>query len=104
MNVEYMTIPQYIEYKSKLVGKIATYDILIESMEKSILAAALGPDGTAVGQYAEYQLDDAQMSVRTRFRSVDQMISGLNGLRKIREDYINRYNGRVTTLRGGNLY
>ena len=97
MNIEYMTIPQYIECRSQLIGKLATYDLLIEGMEKAILEATLS------GVYAEYELDDGQMKVRSRYRSVDQMVAGLKGLRGIRQDYINRYNGRVTTLRGGNL-
>lgn len=97
MNIEYMTIPQYIECKSKLIGKVATYDLLIEGMEKAVLEATLS------GQYAEYELDDGQMKVRSRYRSVDQMLSGLQGLRRIRQDYINQYNGRNTVLRGGNL-
>lgn len=97
MNLEYMTITQYIECKSALIGKIATYDLLIISMEKAVLEATIS------GQYAEYEMDDGQMKVRARFRSVDQMISGLQGIRKIRQDYINQYNGRGTRLVGGSL-
>ena len=98
MNDEYMTISQYVECKSKLIGKVATYDLLIESMEAAILEA------TVSGIYSEYEMDDAQMKVRSRFRSIGDLISALEGLRKIRQDYINRYNGRVTRLVGGRLY
>lgn len=97
MNAEYMEIPEYFECKSKIIGKIATYDLLIGGLEKAILAA------TVSGQYAEYELDDGQMKCRTRFRSVDQMISGMRGLRSLREDYVNRFNGRGTRLVGGSL-
>jgi alpha-D-ribose 1-methylphosphonate 5-triphosphate synthase subunit PhnL len=97
MNVEYMSIEQFFECKSKLIGKIATYDLLIEGMEKAILSATLS------GEYAEYEMDDGQMKVRSRFRSLDQMIAGMQGLRKIRQDYINQYNGRGTRLVGGSL-
>lgn len=103
MNAEYMTIEQYFECKSKLIGKVETYDVLIESMEKSLLAATMADDGTSAGQYAEYEMDDGQMKVRARFRSVDQMIVGLQGFRKIRQDYINTYNGRGRRMVGGNL-
>lgn len=103
MNAEYMTIEQYVDCKSALIGKVATYDILISSMEKSILAALMGDNGESAGQYAEYELDDGQMKVRSRFRSVDQMTSGLQALRKIRQDYINQHNGRGTRLVGGSL-
>lgn len=97
MNIEYMTIPQFIVCKSQLIGKVATYDLLIAGMEAAVLEA------TTSGQYAEYELDDGQMKVRSRYRSVDQMLAGLQGLRRIRQDYINQYNGRITVLRGGNL-
>lgn len=97
MNADYMTIPQYIECKSKLLDKVAVYDLLIDGLEKSILEATLS------GQYAEYEMDDGQMKVRSRFRSIDQMIAGMQGLRKIRQDYINQYNGRGIRLVGGSL-
>lgn len=97
MNVEYMTISQYVECKSKLIGKVATYDILIESMEKAILEA------TVSGHLNQWELDDGQMKVRNMYRSIGQMTDGLQGLRKIRQDYINQYNGRGMVLRGGSL-
>lgn len=97
MNTNYMTIPQFMEEKSKLIGKIATYDLIIEGMEKALLEA------TVSGSIAEYELDDGQMKCRTRYRSITDMTNALNGLRKIRQDYINRCNGRVTVLRGGNI-
>lgn len=97
MNAEYMTIPQYIECKSKLIGKVATYDILIESMESALLEA------TVSGHLSEYEMDDSMMRVRTRYRSINDMQNALNGLRRIRQDYINKINGRVTRLVGGNL-
>ncbi len=103
MNLEYMTIEQYVECKSALIGKVATYDILIDSMEKSMLAAMLAPDGSAAGHYAEYELDDGQAKVRARFRSLDQMAAGLKSLRNIRQSYINQYNGRGTRHVGGNI-
>lgn len=97
MNLEYMTIPQYIECKSKIIGKIATYDILIESMEASLLEAI------ASGHISEYEMDDSMMRVRTRYRSINDMQNALNGLIRMRQYYINKFNGRRTVLRGGNL-
>ena len=97
MNNEYLTIPQYIESKSKLIGKVATYDILIEKMEQSLLEATMS------GHLSEYELDDGQMKCRTRYRSLTDLNNALNGLIKMRQYYVNKYNGRVTVLRGGNL-
>lgn len=97
MNLEYMTIPQYIECKSKLIGKVATYDILIEKMESSLLEATLS------GHLSEIEVDDSMMRVRSRYRSITDLQRALNGLIRMRQYYINKYNGRVTVLRGGNL-
>lgn len=98
MNDNYMTISQYVECKSKLIGKVATYDLLIEKMEATIL------DSTLSGVYNQMEVDDGQMKVRSNYRNIGDLISALEGLRKIRQDYINRYNGRVTRLVGGRLY
>ena len=97
MNFEYMTVMQYVEVKSKLIGKVATYDILIETLEKAILEAALA------GHMTQGELEDGQMKVRFAYRSIGQMTDGITALRKIRQDYINQYNGRVTRLVGGSL-
>lgn len=97
MNNEYLTIPQFVECKSRLIGKVATYDMLIEKMEISLLEATMS------GHIAEYELDDGQMKCRTRYRSLTDMNNALNGLIKMRQYYINKQNGRVTVLRGGNL-
>ena len=97
MNAEYMTISQYIESKSKLIGKIATYDILIESMENAIL------EGTVSGHLVQYELDDSFMKCRAQYRSIADMTVALRGLETMRQRYINRFNGRCTVLRGGSL-
>lgn len=97
MNIEYMTIPQYVECKSKIIGKIATYDILIESMEAALLEA------TTSGHISQYEMDDGQMKVRTNYRSINDVNNALKGLIRMRQYYINKYNGRVTVLRGGNF-
>lgn len=97
MNDGYMTIAQYVEEKSKLIGKVATYDILIEKLELAILTSMDN------GHLTQLEVDDSMMRVRSNYRSVTDMTNAMNALRKIRQDYINRYNGRISVLRGGNL-
>ena len=97
MNNEFISITQYFDCKSKLIGKIATYDLLIEGFEKSILEA------TVSGHLIQYEMDDGQMKVRTQYRNISDMTDAMNGLRRIRQDYKNQHNGRTTVLRGGNL-
>lgn len=97
MNSNYMTISEYFESKSKLIGKIATYDLLIEGMERAILEA------TVSGNLTDYELDDGQMKVRARYRSITDMSNAMTGLMKLRQMYINQLNGRTVVLRGGTL-
>lgn len=97
MNNNYMTIQEFFESKSKLVSKVATYDLIIEGMEKAILEATLS------GHLTDYELDDGQMKCRARYRSITDMTNSMNGLIKLRQMYINQHNGRTVVLRGGNL-
>ena len=97
MNDGYMTIEQYFECKSKLIGKIATYDLLITNMESAMLK------GIVSGHLIQYEMDDGQMKVRAQYRNIDDMTSAMNGLIRIRQMYINQTNGRGRRLVGGGL-
>lgn len=97
MNTDYMTIPQFFECKSKLIGKIATYDLLIESMEQTLMS------GIESGHLLQWELDDGQMKCRSQYRNVNDLTEAMNGLIKLRQYWINRANGRTTRLVGGNL-
>lgn len=97
MNLDYMTVSQFIDEKSKLIGKIATYDLLIASMEKRIETAIDSAD------LIQYELDDGQMKCRASYRNVGQLVESIESLEKMRQRYINRYNGSVTVSRSGNL-
>lgn len=97
MNDQFCTIPQYIESQSSLREKIIAYDLIIEGMEASYLVAVTS------GHLDEYQMDDGQMKVRAKYRSITDMNNALIGLQKLRQMYVSRYNGRVSVKRGGNL-
>lgn len=97
MNDSFTTISQYIECKPTLFDKIKAINLLIDAMELKML------DVTDSVAYDEYQMDDGQMKVRTKYRSVKDVMAGINGLEQLKQRYVNRYNGRVTVMRGGNL-
>lgn len=97
MNDNFTTISQYIECKSTLLEKIKAINLLIDAMELNML------DITDSVAYDEYQMDDGQMKVRTKYRSVKDVMEGINGLEQLKQRYVNRYNGRVTVMRGGNF-
>ena len=97
MNNEFTSISQFFDCASKLIGKIATYDALIEAFEKSILEA------TVSGHLLQYELDDSQTKLRVQYRNISDMTNAMNGLIRLRRMYINQHNGRTTVLRGGNI-
>ena len=97
MNIEYVTISQYIQSKSTILDKIKAYDTLILAMESSILT------GIESSHLIQYELDDGQMKVRAQYRNISDMTNAMVGLEKLRQMYINRYNGRGIRLVGGGL-
>ena len=97
MNDGIYTISQYIESKSDLLAKITAIKELIAAMELKML------DVTGSAEYDEYQLDDGQMKIRTKYRSVKDVSDGILGLEKIKQRYVNRYNGRTSVFRSGNI-
>lgn len=92
------TIKEYIESKADLYDKICAIEALINSMIAS-MADAIDVSGTA-----SYSMDDGQMKVTTQYRSVTDINMGILQLEKMKQMYVNRYNGRVTILRGRKNY
>lgn len=97
MNIEFTSISQYVESKTSLVDKINAISALIDAMELKML------DVIGTVNYTEYNLDDGQMKVWTKYRNPNEVTSGILELEKIKQRYINRLNGRVRNLRGGAL-
>jgi hypothetical protein len=97
MNDRIYTISEFIECKSKSLGKIEAVDAMIDALELKLL------ESIDSANYSEYQLDDGQMKVRTAYRSTAEVLNGINELEKLKQRYVNRYNGRTLTLRSGNL-
>lgn len=94
MNDNFYTISEYIDCKPDLLCKIKAINDLIAAFELKLLDVV----GSAV--YDEYQMDDGQMKVRTKYRSPEDVLKGLDALEKLKQRYVNRCNGRVNILRG----
>ena len=93
--MSYTTISAYIGNKSTDLEKIKAVQSLIDSFEERLIDVIAG-EGSVT---EEYRLDDGQMSVRTRYRSVSELEIGISNLEKMKQRYINRYNGRSISLR-----
>ena len=88
------TIKEYIQSKSSTLDKIKAIESLIDSMILNT-AEAIENGGTA-----SYSMDSGQMKITTNYRSVHEVNQGIKALEQTLQMYINRYNGRVTVLRG----
>lgn len=97
MNDDFYTISQYIECKTTLLDKINAIDAMIAAMELKIV------DATGSAEYDEYSMDDGQMKVRTKYRSIEDVLAGIKSLETLKQRYVNRHNGRTQVFRGGNI-
>lgn len=89
------TPSQYIESKTTLRERVIAIDALIDGM---ILRMADVTAGLNVS-VEEYQMDDGQMKVRTRYRNVKDVQAGVHSLEVMKQMYQNRLNGRVSIMR-----
>ena len=97
MNNGFYTISQYVECKTELADKILAIEALISAMELKIV------DATGSAEYDEYSMDDGQMKVRTKYRSVSDVMAGITALEQLKQRYVNRHNGRTMVFRSGNF-
>ena len=94
------TISEYLESKTKLADRIIAIDALIDKMILSTVEAVDGMNPTI----GEYQLDDGQVKVKTVYRSIEQVQSGITALEQIKQMYVNRLRGRITVLRNRDVF
>jgi hypothetical protein len=89
------TIGQYLETCTSLQNRIDATENLIDQMLLRMV------DAVDTSDLSEYDVDDGQMKVRTRYRNIEDLERGIKGLQRIAETYRNRLNGRVSVSRGG---
>tara|TARA_R110002072_G_scaffold63777_1_gene158386 strand:+ start:741 stop:1040 length:300 start_codon:yes stop_codon:yes gene_type:complete len=89
------TISIYVGSKTTARAKIEAIEALIDTMMLRITEVAEGTASTV----DEYSMDDGQIKVRTKYRSIRDVEAGINALIKLKQYYINKYNGRTMVLR-----
>lgn len=92
---------EYIASKTTIEARILAIEALIDKM----LLDTIDQEGNAPSWVdnagtASYSMDDGQMKVMTQYRSPEGVLKGIQWLEKIKQIYINQYNGRVNVLRG----
>jgi hypothetical protein len=93
--VHYTTADLYIESKTKLLDKITAIDAIISALETVALKAA------ATGNVQEYSLDDGQTKIKTMYRSPAEVEASITAFERIKQRYINEYNGPMVRLVDG---
>ena len=89
------TISIYLETKSSMLEKTTAIDALIDTMTLR-MADVVGGQAAVVD---EYWMDDGQMKVKTSYRGVKDVEAGIQALEKMKQRWVNKYNGRGFVLR-----
>lgn len=95
MSYTYNTISLYLESKTSVLERIKAIEILIDAMSLKIGDVASGQNSII----SEYWMDDGQMKVKTVYRSLADVEAGISALEKLKQRYVNKYNGRDFVLR-----
>lgn len=88
-----MTETLYIKSASSLKERYDRICTIIYALEDILL------DSTGQSDIDEYKINDGQMKIETIYRSVEDMVDGINKLEVIRERIFNQLNGRNVVLR-----
>ncbi|RKZ83259.1 MAG: hypothetical protein DRQ39_09735 [Gammaproteobacteria bacterium] len=89
------TISIYLESKTTLLDKINAIDLLIDKMITKISETI---DGNELA-IDEYWMNDGQMNVKTSYKSLEDIEMSVFRLERMKQMYVNRYNGRSFVLR-----
>lgn len=89
------TIREYIESASGTLARIELINQLIDNMLLSMLDIQEGKDPSI----EEYQMNDGQVVVRTRYKTNKDLEAGIASLERLKQTYKNRLNGNVFLLR-----
>jgi|SRR6478609_4998605 len=76
----------YIDAQPDLLSKINALNAVIDALEATALKAA------GNGDVDEYELDNGQTKIRTRYRNPSEVARSITAFEIIRQRYINRYN------------
>ena len=88
----FSSIADYLGTCQSNDAKIIAIDAIIDSM---LTAAATAAES---GHLDEYQYDDGHVKIRTKYRSVSQIVTAINSFNQLKQLYINRKTGRMIKL------
>ena len=77
-----------------MIERVNRIDQIITALELRVLDAGAGNS-----DIDEYSLDDGQIKIKTKYRSVDSMYTAIQGFEALKQKLLNKLNGRVTVAR-----
>lgn len=92
MAAEYTSAGIYIRSKTTLLAKIAACEAIMDTLLTTVVTAAENND------VDEYWLDDGQTKIKTKYRSSKEVMESYEAVERVRQIYVNRYNGRSVRL------
>ncbi len=95
MSENTVDIDVYISSSSCNLERLRRYDTIIDNLEKRLLEASVGQNSLV----DEYQMNDGQMVVRTKYKTIQQIKDGLQAIIYLRQLFVNRCQGRKISLR-----
>lgn len=91
--VYYDSASIYIDSRTSTRAKVTAINSIIDKLMVLAATAAENPSGPVM--IDEYEINDGQSRIRTRYRSFDDIQKSIMSFEKLRQMYINRLNGRV---------
>jgi len=92
--IEY-TITEFLQSKTTTAARLEAIEICID---KAILLMSEHIDGIG-GGIEEYQVDDSQIKIKTRYRSIKDIEASISALEKMRNRYLNQVKGRQVIMK-----
>ena len=84
----------YIGSTTSRVERLARICAIIEALELQVVNVGAGNS-----DIDEYMLNDGQIIIKTKYRSIDSIYAAIAGFEKLKEKLYNQLNGRCTVLR-----
>lgn len=91
--VYYSTAARYIDSRSSNQEKVTAINQIIDKLMLLAAQSAENPSGQVV--IDEYEINDGQSKIRTRYRSFADIEKSIMAFERLRQMYINRINGRL---------
>ena len=92
---EYTSEGLYLQSKTTIPAKIAAIESIIDALELTAASSA-GSENIS-----EYWLDDGQTKIKTVYRGLQSIYDSITAFERLKQRYINRYNGRMVRLVDG---